>query len=198
MREETLDMTTTTELTTSIDFPPQGDWELDPAHTVAGFVGRYLMVTKVPGKFTDVAGTIHIAERPEDSWVEVSLGTASITTDHEDRDNHLKSPDFLDVANYPSIEFRSTRVRGGGAQWTVEGDLTIKGETRAVTLDLEYHGVVGDPWGGQRAAFTATTEINREDWGLTWNVALEAGGVLVGPKVTIEIETQGVLQIDQA
>jgi polyisoprenoid-binding protein YceI len=80
----------------------------------------------------------------------------------------------------------------------VEGDLTIKGETRAVTLDLEYHGVVGDPWGGQRAAFTATTEINREDWGLTWNVALEAGGVLVGPKVTIEIETQGVLQIDQA
>ena len=191
-------MTSTAELSTQVDLPEQGDWELDPAHTVAGFVGRYLMVTKVPGKFTGVAGTIHIAERPEDSWVEVSLGTASITTDHEDRDNHLKSPDFLDVANYPSIEFRSTRVRGGGAHWTVEGDLTIKSETRPVTLDLEYHGVVGDPWGGQRSAFTATTEINREDWELTWNVALEAGGVLVDPKVTIEIETQGVLQIDQA
>ncbi len=186
-------MTSTAELSTQVDLPQQGDWQLDPAHTVAGFVGRYLMVTRVPGKFTDVAGTIHIAERPEDSWVEVSLGTASITTDHEDRDNHLKSADFLDVANYPSIEFRSTRVQGGGAHWTVEGDLTIKGETRPVTLDLEYHGVVGDPWGGQRSAFTATTQINREDWGLTWNVALEAGGVLVGPKVTIEIETQGVL-----
>ena len=191
-------MTSTAELSTQVDLPQQGDWELDPAHTVAGFVGRYLMVTKVPGKLTDVAGTIHIAERPEDSWVEVSLGTASITTDHEDRDNHLKSPDFLDVANYPSIEFRSTRVQGGGAHWTVEGDLTIKGETRPVTLDLEYHGVVGDPWGGQRSAFTATTEIKREDWGLTWNVALEAGGVLVGSKVTIEIETQGVRQTDQA
>ncbi len=191
-------MTSTAELSTQVDLPQQGDWELDPAHTVAGFVGRYLMVTKVPGKFSNAAGTIHIAERPEDSWVEVSLGTASITTDHEDRDNHLKSADFLDVANYPSIEFRSTRVRGGGAHWTVGGDLTIKGESRPVTLDLEYHGVVGDPWGGQRSAFTATTEINREDWELTWNVALEAGGVLVGPKVTIEIETQGVLQIDQA
>jgi polyisoprenoid-binding protein YceI len=126
------------------------------------------------------------------------LDTASITTDHDDRDKHLKSPDFLDVGNYPTIKFRSTGFDSAGKHWTVPGDLTIKGETRPITLDVEYHGVVSDPWGGQRIAFSAVTEINREDWGLTWNVALEAGGVLVGPRVKLEIETQGVLQADRS
>ena len=191
-------MTSTTEVQKTIDFPPQGDWALDPDHTVAGFVGRYLMLTKVPGKFNGVSGMIHIANDPEESWMEVSLKTASITTDHDDRDKHLKSPDFLDVGNHPTIEFRSTGFEGAGEHWTVSGDLTIKGETRPITLDVEYHGVVSDPWGGQRIAFSAVTEINREDWGLTWNVALEAGGVLVGPKVRLEIETQGVLQTDRS
>ena len=191
-------MTSTTEVQKTIDFPPQGDWALDPDHTVAGFVGRYLMLTKVPGKFNGVSGMIHIADNPEESWMEVSLETASITTDHDDRDKHLKSPDFLDVGNHPTIEFRSTGFEGAGEHWTVSGDLTIKGETRPITLDVEYHGVVSDPWGGQRIAFSAVTEINREDWGLTWNVALEAGGVLVGPKVRLEIETQGVLQTDRS
>lgn len=190
-------MTSTKELQEKLDFPPHGDWALDPVHTVAGFVGRYLMITKVFGKFNGVTGTIHIAEDPQESFVEVSLDTASITTDHEDRDNHLKSPDFLDVETHPTIEFRSTGFEGAGEHWTVPGDLTIKGETRPITLDVEYHGVVSDPWGGQRVAFSAFTEINREDWGLTWNVALEAGGVLVGPKVRLEIETQGVLQADE-
>ncbi len=190
-------MTSTKELQETLDFPPQGDWALDPVHTVAGFVGRYLMITKVFGKFNGVTGPIHIAKDPQESWVEVSLDTASITTDHEDRDNHLKSLDFLDVENHPTIEFRSTGFEGAGEHWTVPGDLTIKGETRPITLDVEYHGVVSDPWGGQRVAFSAFTEINREDWGLTWNVALEAGGVLVGPKVRLEIETQGVLQADE-
>ena len=191
-------MTSTTEVQKTIDFPPQGDWALDPDHTVAGFVGRYLMLTKVPGKFNGVSGMIHIANDPEESWMEVSLKTASITTDHDDRDKHLKSPDFLDVGNHPTIEFRSTGFEGAGEHWTVSGDLTIKGETRPITLDVEYHGVVSDPWGGQRIAFSAVTEINREDWGLTWNVALEAGGVLVGPKVRLEIETQGMLQTDRS
>ena len=191
-------MTSTTEVQKTIDFPPQGDWALDPDHTVAGFVGRYLMLTKVPGKFNGVSGMIHIADNPEESWMEVSLETASITTDHDDRDKHLKSPDFLDVGNHPTIEFRSTGFEGAGEHWTVSGDLTIKGETRPITLDVEYRGVVSDPWGGQRIAFSAVTEINREDWGLTWNVALEAGGVLVGPKVRLEIETQGVLQTDSS
>ena len=191
-------MTSTTEVQRTIDFPPQGDWALDPDHTVAGFVGRYLMLTKVPGKFNGVSGMIHIADNPEESWMEVSLETASITTDHDDRDKHLKSPDFLDVGNHPTIEFRSTGFEGAGEHWTVSGDLTIKGETRPIILDVEYHGVVSDPWGGQRIAFSAVTEINRENWGLTWNVALEAGGVLVGPKVRLEIETQGVLQTDSS
>ena len=191
-------MTSATEVQRTIHFPPQGDWTLDPDHTVAGFVGRYLMLTKVPGKFNGVSGIIHIANDPEESWMEVSLKTASITTDHDDRDKHLKSPDFLDVGNHPTIEFRSTGFEGAGEHWTVSGDLTIKGETRPITLDVEYHGVVSDPWGGQRIAFSAVTEINREDWGLTWNVALEAGGVLVGPKVRLEIETQGVLQTDSS
>ena len=191
-------MTSATEVQRTIHFPPQGDWTLDPDHTVAGFVGRYLMLTKVPGKFNGVSGMIHIADNPEESWMEVSLETASITTDHDDRDKHLKSPDFLDVGNHPTIEFRSTGFEGAGEHWTVSGDLTIKGETRPITLDVEYHGVVNDPWGGQRIAFSAVTEINREDWGLTWNVALEAGGVLVGPKVRLEIETQGVLQTDRS
>ena len=191
-------MTSTTEVQRTIDFPPQGDWALDPDHTVAGFVGRYLMLTKVPGKFNGVSGMIHIADNREESWMEVSLETASITTDHDDRDKHLKSPDFLDVGNHPTIEFRSTGFEGAGEHWTVSGDLTIKGETRPIILDVEYHGVVSDPWGGQRIAFSAVTEINRENWGLTWNVALEAGGVLVGPKVRLEIETQGVLQTDSS
>ncbi|MCZ6663052.1 MAG: YceI family protein [Actinobacteria bacterium] len=191
-------MTSTTEVQKTIHFPPQGDWALDPDHTVAGFVGRYLMLTKVPGKFNGVSGMIHIADNPEESWMEVSLETASITTDHDDRDKHLKSPDFLDVGNHPTIEFRSTGFEGAGEHWTVSGDLTIKGETRPIILDVEYHGVVSDPWGGQRIAFSAVTEINRENWGLTWNVALEAGGVLVGPKVRLEIETQGVLQTDSS
>ncbi|MCZ6566760.1 MAG: YceI family protein [Actinobacteria bacterium] len=190
-------MTSTTEVQRTIHFPPQGDWALDPDHTVAGFVGRYLMLTKVPGKFNGVSGMIHIANDPEESWMEESLKTASITTDHDDRDKHLKSPDFLDVGNHPTIEFRSTGFEGAGEHWTVSGDLTIKGETRPITLDVEYHGVVSDPWGGRRVAFSAFTDINREDWGLTWNVALEAGGMLVGPKVRLEIETQGVLQADE-
>ena len=111
------------------------------------------MITKVFGKFNGVTGTIHIAEDPQESWVEVSLDTASITTDHEDRDNHLKSLDFLDVENHPTIEFRSTGFEGAGEHWTVPGDLTIKGETRPITLDVEYHGVVSDPWGWSARRF---------------------------------------------
>ena len=141
-------MTSATETLESTDLPPKGDWQLDPAHTVAGFVGRYLMVTKVPGKFKGVSGTIHIADDPANSCVKVTLDAASLTTDHEDRDNHLKSPDFLDVENHPTIEFRSTGFDRAATHWTVQGDLTIKGETHPVTLDVEYHGVVADPRGG--------------------------------------------------
>ena len=180
--------------TNTITLPEQGTWELDSSHTSAGFVGRYLMISKVAGKFTDVAGTFHLEEDPTKSTVNVSIKTDSLTTAHADRDGHLKSPDFLDVSEYPSIDFVSTSVEGSESKYWVTGDLTIKGVTRPVTLDVEYHGLAADPWGNTRAAFSATTEIDRNDWGLSWNVALETGGVLVGPKVKIEIETQGVLQ----
>jgi polyisoprenoid-binding protein YceI len=173
--------------------PAPGVWELDPAHTTVGFVARHLMVAKVRGRFTGVSGSITVAERPEDSSVEVTIDAASIDTREEARDNHLRSPDFLDVENHPAITFRSTRVRHvEGNRWAVDGDLTIRGVTRPVTLDVEYEGLVRDPWGGERIGFSATAEIDRDDWGVSWNMPLEAGGLLVGKKVKIEIEVEAV------
>lgn len=175
------------------DLPTPGVWELDPAHTTVGFVVRHMMVAKVRGRFTRVSGAINIAERLEDSSVEATIDAASIDTGEEQRDNHLRSSDFLDVENHPTITFRSTRVRHVETnRWAVDGELTIRGVTRPVTLDVEYEGVARDPWGGERVGFAATTEIDREDWGLTWNVALETGGVLVGKKVKIELEVEAV------
>ena len=174
--------------------PDAGTWSFDPAHTSVEFSGRYLMVSKVGGRFTDVSGALTVAEDPTQSSVEVTIQSASLTTAHADRDGHLKSPDFLDVEDFPTIEFVSRSVEGGGGSWQMTGDLTIKGVTRPVTFDVEYRGVVGDPWGGKRAAFSAKARIDRNDWGLSWNVGLETGGVLVGPKVDISIEAQGILQ----
>lgn len=185
-------MSTATEQT-GTTLPAPGVWEIDPAHTTVGFVARHLMVAKVRGRFTGVTGAITVAERPEDSSVEVTIDAATIDTREEARDNHLRSPDFLDVENHPTITFRSTRVRHvEGHRWAVDGELTIKGVTRPVTLDVTYEGVVRDPWGGERVGFSATTEIDRDDWGVSWNVALEAGGFLVGKKVMIEIEVEAV------
>lgn len=179
--------------TTELSLPAPGVWELDPAHTTVGFVARHLMVTKVRGRFTGVSGSITVAERPEDSCVEVTIDAASVDTREEARDNHLRSPDFLDVEHYPTITFRSTGVRHlGGNRWAVDGELTIRGVTRPVTLDVTYEGAVRDPWGGERIGFSATTEIDRDDWGVSWNVPLEAGGLLVGKKVKIEIEAEAV------
>lgn len=175
--------------------PAAGEWRIDPAHTTVGFVARHLMVTKVRGRFADVDGVARIAEQPEDSTVEVTIGAASIDTRSEDRDAHLRSPDFLDVERFPTLTFRSTGVRyEGGEHWKLDGELTVKDVTRPVTLDVEYEGQSPDPWGGRRAGFTATTEIDREDWGLTWNVALETGGVLVSRKIKLELEVQLVQQ----
>jgi polyisoprenoid-binding protein YceI len=153
------------------------------------------MITKVRGRFTDFDGKIEIGEAPEDSSVEVTIDTASVDTSDEKRDGHLRSPDFLDVENYPTISFKSTNIdvgRNGSAKIT--GDLTIKGVTRPVTLDVEFDGAQADPWGGQRLGFSARTEIDREDWGLTWNVALETGGVLVGKRIQLELNVEAVKQ----
>ncbi len=174
-------------------------WKLDAAHTLVGFSAKHMMFTTVRGKFNEVEGTIVVnADDPNGSSVEVTIPAASIDTGVEQRDGHLKSADFLDVEHYPTITFRSKRVEGAanreGDRFKVIGDLTIRGETREVTLDATYDGEGKDPWGGTRAGFSATTKIDRRDWGLTWNAALETGGVLVSNELKIEIEAQAVKQ----
>jgi polyisoprenoid-binding protein YceI len=179
----------------SVARPAEGTWKLDQAHTNLGFVARYLMLTKVRGRFRDFDGTIHIGESPETSWVEVLMDAASIDSDNETRDEHLRSPDFLDVERFPKLTFRSTRVDvSGDTSLRVTGDLTIRDVTRPVVLDVEFDGLTKGIRGDERAAFSASTEIDREDWGIMWNMALETGGVLVGKRVRIELEIQAILQ----
>ena len=185
--------TTTQDLTRIVDgaaVPAAGTWVIDGSHTSAEFVARHLMVTKVRGGFGSVTGTLEVADDPTASRVEVVIDTASISTADADRDDHIKSPDFFDIENHPEIRFVSTAVRIKGSSWVLDGDLTIKDITKPVTLDFDFVGLAADPWGNQKAAFSATTTVNREDWDLNWNVALEAGGVLVSKKIDIEIEMQ--------
>lgn len=187
--------TTITREHQGVQVPEAGTYVLDKGHTTVEFVGRHLMITKVRGRFTDFEGQLVIGEAPEQSSVEVTIDAASVDSGDEKRDGHLRSPDFLDVEQYPTITFRSTGVeigRDGSAK--VPGDLTVKDVARPVTLDVEFDGAQSDPWGGQRLGFTASTEIDREDWGLTWNVALETGGVLVGRKIRLELNVQAVKQ----
>jgi polyisoprenoid-binding protein YceI len=173
--------------------PAPGDWELDVAHTNLMFVARYMMLTKVRGRFNKFQGTIHVAERPKDSWAELTIDAASIDTDNETRDYHLRSSDFLDLENNPNITFRSTKVELlGDTELRVTGDLTIRGVTHEVTLDTEYLGAEKDPWGQTRIGFAAKTEIDREQFGVNWNQVLETGGVLVGKRAQIEIEAQAI------
>jgi polyisoprenoid-binding protein YceI len=153
------------------------------------------MVTKVRGRFAQFEGSITIAEDPKASTAEATIQTASVDTGTADRDTHLRSGDFFDVEKFPTITFRNARVLSqDGTEFKVAGDLTIKDVTREVVLDVELDGVAQDPWGGTRLAVTAKTEIDRGDWGLTWNVSLETGGVLVSKKVRIEIEAQAARQ----
>jgi polyisoprenoid-binding protein YceI len=171
--------------------PAAGVWKIDSAHSNVGFVARHLMVTKVRGMFADVEGEATIGETPEESTVEVRISADSIDSGSPDRDTHLRSADFLDVEKYPFLTFRSTKVEAtGDTTLKLHGDLTIRDVTRPVVLDVQYEGLTPDPWGGIRAGFSAATEIDREDWGLSWNVALETGGVLVGKQVKIELDVQ--------
>ena len=161
--------------------PVAGVYEIDGAHTSVEFVGRHLMITKVRGRFSDVRGQITIAEEPEKSHVEVEIGVASLSTGNDDRDAHLKSGDFFDVEHYPTITFASTAVKPlRDNTWELVGDLTVHGTTRPVTLQVDFDGGGASPMGDERIGFSAATEVNREDFGLTWNVALETGGLLVG------------------
>ena len=163
-----------------------GTWAIDPTHSEVGFVARHLMVSKVRGSFSDVSGTVEVADELADSVATVAIQTASVSTGTADRDAHLRSADFFDVETFPEMTFVSTSFDGS----TLVGDLTINGVTKAVTLDVEFNGVATDPWGNDKAGFEAKGELNRTDWGLTWNAALEKGGVLVSEKITLVIDVE--------
>jgi polyisoprenoid-binding protein YceI len=170
-------------------------WTIDSSHTQAEFAVRHLMISTVKGRFADVQGVVHTDESdPSRSRVEVTIAVPSIDTREPQRDAHLRSADFFDADSFPNITFRSTRVAGSGDRFTVTGDLTIRGTTRPVVLDVIAEGRVTDPWGGERAGFSATTKIKRSDFGLTWNQLLEAGGVAVGDDVKISIDAELVRQ----
>jgi polyisoprenoid-binding protein YceI len=178
-----------------VDAPLPGTYILDTSHTHIGFAARHLMVSKVRGRFTAFSGTITVAEDPAESTVDVAIEAGSIDTRDEQRDGHLRSPDFLDVEKHPELTFHSTTVKSmGGDRWIVEGDLTVREATRPVQLEVTFEGATGDPWGNTRIGLSAKGELDREDFGLTWNVALETGGVLVGKRVVLEIEAEAIRQ----
>jgi polyisoprenoid-binding protein YceI len=173
-------------------------WKLDSAHTMAEFSAKHMMITTVRGAFRNITGTINYdADHPETSSVEVVINTNEITsTGVQQRDDHLKSGDFLEIEKYPTITFKSTKVEpyDGGQKAKITGDLTIKDVTRPVVLDAEFIGQLNNsPFGDTRVGFTGSTKINREDFGLTWNMALEAGGWLVGKDVNINLEVEAIL-----
>ncbi len=179
-----------------VELPVPGTYAIDASHTNVGFVVRHLMVSKTRGSFPSVTGSITIGENPLDSSVEVSIDAAGVETGDEKRDGHLRSPDFFDVEQFPHISYRSTRVTPhASGHFEVDGELTVRGITKPVQLQVTFEGAVTDPWGNIRGGFAASAEVDREDFGLTWNQVLEGGGVLVGKKIVIEIEAEAVLQV---
>jgi polyisoprenoid-binding protein YceI len=173
-----------------VSIPPAGKYELDPVHTVVGFLARH-MLSKVRGQFTDFTGTIVVGDSPHDSRVDVEVKTESITTHNEKRDQHLMSDDFLEIEKYPVLTFKSTAVRPTGrTSFELDGDLTIKDITGPITLSGEFLGWGPDMEGEPMFAASAKTTIDREDWDMTWNMAVETGGFLVGKKVDLEIEVE--------
>jgi polyisoprenoid-binding protein YceI len=171
-----------------------GTFTLDPTHTRLGFVARHAMVTKVRGSFTDFAGTAVLdAEDPTRSHAEVTIQVASVDTGNAQRDEHLRTNDFFDAATYPEIRFVSTKAESvGDDNYRLTGDLTIKGITHQVAVDFEFTGLAADPWGNQRAGFEGKAVINRKDFGVNFNAALEAGGVLVSEKITLEFDVSAI------
>jgi polyisoprenoid-binding protein YceI len=192
-----MSVTETDNLTRVVDgseVPAPGTYAIDASHTHAGFVVRHLMVSKVRGAFSGVSGTVTVAEDLADSTVEVEIDPSTVDTRDAGRDEHLRSNDFFGTEEHPTITYRSTGVRKDGADWVLDGELTIKGVTQPVRLDVEFLGAITDPWGGSRLGFTASGELDREAFGITWNQSLETGGVVVGKKVTLEIEAELVQQ----
>jgi polyisoprenoid-binding protein YceI len=183
-----------TRLADGAELPVPGRWQIDPGHTELAFIGRHFMLTKVRGRFTGLSGVIEVAEAPGDSAAEISIDMASVESGNEARDEHLRSADFFDVARYPTATFSAHAAGWQGTRGVLAGELTLRGVTRPVTLHAEYLGYAADPWGGHRAVFTAAGTIDREDWGLTWNLPLDGGGFVVSREIRIEIELEALLQ----
>jgi polyisoprenoid-binding protein YceI len=181
-----------TRILDGIDLPAPGPWEIDPGHADVAFIGRHFMLTKVRGRFTGVSGTIVVGDEPAASRLDVTIDMGSVTSGDQARDDHLRSADFFDVDNHPTATFRSTAVAWEGTTGSVTGDLTIRDVTRPLTLRVEYLGHVRDPWGGDRAVFSAQATVNREDWGLTWNMLLDNGGLVVSREIRLEFEVEAV------
>ncbi|WP_438353331.1 YceI family protein [Microbacterium sp. CJ88] len=182
--------------TDTIDIPgyKSGTWVLDPSHSEVGFSVRHMMISKVRGSFGIKEAILVAPENPLEATLTAHVDATSLDTKDEGRDQHLRSADFFDVETFPTIDFVSTGVRVENGDMLVDGDLTIRGTTKPVTFDVDFGGFGSDPWGNYKAGATAKTVINREDFGLTWNAALETGGVLVGKDVTIELDLQGAYQ----
>ncbi len=176
------------------DVPKAGVWKVDPGHAELGFWGRHFMLTKVRGRFTGIDATVVIAADPAESTVEATIEMASVDSGDQTRDDHLRSGDFFDVAKWPTARYRSTNVTWHESKGTLTGDLTIRDVTHPVILDIEFVGAVLDPWGNDRAVFSATGSIDREDWDLTWNMALETGGLLVSKEIQLEIHVELIRQ----
>ena len=173
-----------------------GDYTIDPSHTRVGFSARHAMVTKVRGHFDSFEGTAHIdTVTPANSSVTVTIQAASVTTGNEQRDGHLKTPDFFDIATYPQITFVSTNVERDGAEWDITGDLTINGVTKSVTIPFEETGSAKDPFGNTRVGFEGDVTIDRTEWNLSFNAALETGGVLVSEKVKLEFDVSAIANV---
>jgi polyisoprenoid-binding protein YceI len=183
-----------TRVVNGIDLPAPGVWTIDPGHAEVGFVGRHFGLTRVRGRFTGVEGTVVIGDDVAGSSLEVTIDMASVTSGDQSRDDHLRSADFFDVERYRTATFRSSGLAVDRSTATLTGELTIKDVTRPVELHVEYLGSVSDPWGNDRAIFTASATINREDWGLTWNMILDAGGLLVSKDIRLELEVELVRQ----
>lgn len=172
------------------DLPAAGTYDIDASHTHVGFAVKHFGLSKVRGEFQKVEGKVTIGEDPTDSKVEVTIAADSFNSRDEGRDAHIRSADFLDVEQFPTLSFTSTGVRQEGEDWVVTGDLTIHGVTKSVELETEFEGALDDPFGFERIAFSAQTEIDRTEFGLTWNQALETGNLVVGKKVRVNLEVE--------
>ncbi len=172
--------------------PSAGRYTIDPVHTQAGFAVKHFGLAKVRGRFAAVSGSVTVADTPEESATEVEIDAASFTSGDEQRDGHVRSADFLDVEGFPTIGFRSTEVRRDGDDWVLVGELRIKDVTRPVELELEFEGETLDPYGNIRIAFSASTRIDRMEFGISWNQALETGGLVVAKRVDISLDVEAV------